>query len=143
MAERARHKYIKKVWHNGKWQYYYYDKNGNRNTIKSLSALSDFVGEDDRTRRDIARSKMLATTHSKTPFTAKLKTDTIRMNYKNVEQLAPNGDKRWSELKKLNSQYARYNSSVESYVKANKAYSKTILGLSEKIIHRGKEFVDI
>ena len=44
------HKYIKRVWKNGKWRYYYESKSGKRTDLKLLSTLSDWYGEDELER---------------------------------------------------------------------------------------------
>lgn len=51
------HKYIKKVWKNGKWRYFYKTSKGEWKNANTLSALSDWAGEDERTKAINAYNK--------------------------------------------------------------------------------------
>ena len=51
------YKYIKKVWKNGKWRYFYKTSKGEWKNANTLSKLSDWAGEDDRTKAINAYNK--------------------------------------------------------------------------------------
>lgn len=47
-------KYVKRVWKNGKWQYYYDNGKGTTRNLGLVSKISDWVGEDEKQRANVA-----------------------------------------------------------------------------------------
>lgn len=47
-------KYIKRVWRNGKWQYYYDNGKGTTRNLGLVSKVSDWVGEDEKQRAKLS-----------------------------------------------------------------------------------------
>ena len=48
--ERKDHKYIKREWKNGRWQYYYDNGKGSHTNLKLVSRVADRLGADEKTK---------------------------------------------------------------------------------------------
>ena len=127
------HKYIKREWKNGRWQYYY-ETTGkanvtigagspsavklkmdtiNRHDLKGLTKLADWAGADEKVRADKAHAEY-------------------------TKAQASNTNRSYSSADEARRAYKRENELSKESTKAKKEYSKTLLGR----VDSGKQAVD-
>lgn len=155
------HKYIRREWKNGRWVYYYADKQGNRKDMRGLTKLADWAGADEKTKLSKSKAKYLRDTGMKTIQGADTKyaltlaaRQSSRENEKRTNNYRTSDDldmrvrkgkknrEAQLESKRLDSDIKRLSESKYDYGKSKADYDKTLMGVSERVINTGKNVVD-
>ena len=150
------HKYIRRYWKNNRWVYVYDDGKGGKRDLKMLTKVADLAGADEKEKLRRSKENYLRETgNSDSIRTANFRTSAMRYNrdstsktVKDMELQAvrgytnPNYAKAKQEEKKARTSFNKAYLAKDQYERSKKAYGKTIMGFSENMINKGKNFIN-